>query len=380
MKTALCTISSNNFLPYGLTCLTSVAKFNDYDLFYLIADEFEGDLYNKYEDKITFVKLNQLNKTEAELANLEFKYNIVEFNTCVKPAFYQYLFSLGYENVIYLDPDIECYDKLSYLDNLLESYSIVLTPHKNTSKKSSFFDENAFLNNGIYNLGFIAMHKSTETDRFLNWWDFELKDGCYLDYSKGFATDQIWLNLVPVYFDNVYISKHPGMNIAFWNIDERNISDNLTVDSKKIQFIHYSSMSVNCRMELLDKIFFVSPEFKDIYDSHINTVKSFDFELYSSQKYKFDYFDNGMKIPPQIKRFYGYSEFNRLDNKNPFSTDKGSFFYELSKNKIKCKKENLAMNEKKLNKLIKIFGLKNILNLSRYFSAINVSNISKLYE
>ena len=40
MKTALCTISSNNFLPYGLTCLTSVAKFNDYDLFYLIADEF----------------------------------------------------------------------------------------------------------------------------------------------------------------------------------------------------------------------------------------------------------------------------------------------------------------------------------------------------
>lgn len=42
MKTALCTISSNNFLPYG--CLTSVAKFNDYDLFYLIADEFEGDL------------------------------------------------------------------------------------------------------------------------------------------------------------------------------------------------------------------------------------------------------------------------------------------------------------------------------------------------
>ena len=87
-----------------------------------------------------------------------------------------------------------------------------------------------------------------------------------------------------------------------------------------------------------------------------------------------------MKIPPQIKRFYGYSEFNRLANKNPFSTDKGSFFYELSKNKIKCKKENLAMNEKKLNKLIKIFGLKNILNLSRYFSAINVSNISKLYE
>ena len=28
------------FLSYGLTCLTSVEKFNDYDLFYLIVDEF----------------------------------------------------------------------------------------------------------------------------------------------------------------------------------------------------------------------------------------------------------------------------------------------------------------------------------------------------
>ena len=109
-------------------------------------------------------------------------------------------------------------------------------------------------------------------------------------------------------------------------------------------------------------------------------MKSFDFELYSSQKYKFDYFDNGMKIPPQIKRFYGYSEFNRLDNKDPFSTDKGSFFYELSKNKIKCKKENLAMNEKKLNKLIKIFGLKNILNLSRAFVTLMMSFHSSTFS
>lgn len=380
MKTALCTISSNNFLPYGLTCLSSAKKFNDYDLFYLIADEFKDDLYKKYEDKITFVKLTQLDKTEAELANLEFKYTIVEFNTCVKPAFYQYLFSLGYENVIYLDPDIECYDKLSYLDILLETYLIVLTPHKITSKKSSFFDENAFLNNGIYNLGFIGMHKSTETDRFLKWWDLALKDGCYLDYGKGFATDQIWLNLVPVYFDKVYISKHPGMNIAFWNIDERNISDNLTVDSKKIQFIHYSSMSINCKKELLDKIFSISPMLKDIYSSHVNTVKSFDFELYSSQKYKFDYFDNDMRIPSSLKRFYGYSEFNRLNNENPFSTSKDSFFYKISKNKMKCQKKKLTSKEKKLNNLIKIFGLKNILKLSKYFSAVNVANISKLYE
>lgn len=380
MKTALCTISSNNFLSYGLVCLTSVKKFNEYDLFYLIADEFNADLYKKYEDKITFIRLDQLNKSEIELRDLGFKYNIVEFNTCVKPAFYQYLFSLGYENVIYFDPDIECYDKLSYLDNLLESFSIILTPHKNTNKKSTFFEDNAFLNNGIYNLGFIAMHKSSETDRFLNWWDVALKDGCYLDYGNGFATDQIWCNLVPVYFDNVYISKHPGMNIAFWNIDERKISKDLTVNSERIQFIHYSSMSVGCTTNLLDKIFSISPELKNIYELHINAVKNFNFDLYSKIKYKFDYFDNGLKIPLAVKRFYGYSKFEKTDNSNPFSSGKNSFQYNLYKNKIKCKKINLTSNEKKLIRVIKIFGLKNILKISKYLSAVTVSNISKLYE
>ena len=221
MKTALCTISANNFLPYGLDCLLSNKEFNDYDYYYLVADEFDETLYSEYTKDIKFIRLEEIGIDKRDLVELEFKYNIVEFNTCVKPAFYKYLFSLGYDNVIYLDPDIESYSKFTFLDDLLTKNNIVLTPHKCTAKKSTFFKDNDFLNNGIYNLGFIAMHKSEQTNEFLTWWDNALRDSCYVDYSNGMATDQIWANLAPVYFEGVFITKHPGMNLAFWNIDER---------------------------------------------------------------------------------------------------------------------------------------------------------------
>ena len=75
MKTALCTISSNNFLPYGLTCLTSVEKFNDYDLFYLIADDFKDDLYKKYDlspDEVKYID-SMIKPMPKEPVQLEFE-------------------------------------------------------------------------------------------------------------------------------------------------------------------------------------------------------------------------------------------------------------------------------------------------------------------
>ena len=125
MKTALCTISANNFLPYGLDCLYSAKKFNkEYDLFYLIADEFLPDYYESYSSDIIFINLNEIGISNHELIDMEFKYNIVEFNTSVKPSFYKYLFSKGYDNVIYLDPDIESYSKFTYLDELIIHFLI----------------------------------------------------------------------------------------------------------------------------------------------------------------------------------------------------------------------------------------------------------------
>jgi len=37
--------------------------------------------------------------------------------------------------------------------------------------------------------------------------------------------DQKWINLVPLLFEGISISRHVGLNAAFWNLHERTISD-----------------------------------------------------------------------------------------------------------------------------------------------------------
>ena len=381
MKTALCTISANNFLSYGLDCLLSNKKFNNYDYYYLIADDFQEELYLDYNNYVQFIRLEEIGIDNDTLIDLEFKYDIVEFNTSVKPAFYRYLFSKGYDNVIYLDPDIESYSKFTYLDSLLENNNIILTPHKCTTTKSTFFKDNDFLNNGIYNLGFIAMRKSQETLSFLNWWDDALRNSCYLDYSYGMATDQIWANLVPIYFEGVYITKHPGMKLAFWNIDERNIEDNngkIEVNNQDLMFIHYSSLSIGCKKELVQKIFQIAPIFEKLYEKHIENVKSYKYDIFSKISYKYNYYDNGVFIPKEEKRFYGYANLSTRFI-NPFSTNKNSYYKKLKNNKIDCLEKLNDRNKKKLRVLVKILGIKKVLKISKYLSAINLHHISELY-
>ena len=243
-KTALCTISANNFMPYGLDCLYSVKKYNDYDLYYLVADEYRDELYVNYKEDINFIKLDDINISLEELLQMKYKYSLVEFNTSVKPAFYNYLFEKGYENVIYFDPDFKCYNNLKYLDEELEHSSIVLTPHKLTMKDNPLIPDNDILSNGLFNLGFIGMHRCEETLSFLNWWNEKLRDECYLDYLKGNATDQIWCNFVPILCANSKILRHPGMNVAFWNITERQveINDEIMINGEKLLFINFSSL------------------------------------------------------------------------------------------------------------------------------------------
>lgn len=384
MKTALCTISAHNYMPYGLDCLYSVKNFNpNYDVYYLIADKFDGQLYSKFHNDIKFVSLEALDIATKELEELEFKYNVVEFNTSVKPLFYLYLFSLGYDNVIYFDPDFECYASLKPLEEMLINHSFVVVPHKITCRKSSFLTERDFINNGIYNLGFIGMHNTASTKEFLKWWDENLRKSCYLDYKYGMATDQIWLNLGTIYFDGAYVSKHPGMDTAFWNLDERKIEykdGKIKVNDTDLLFFHFSSLSLNCKKEFLKKIIDICPDFERMYEEHKERVLSYDFEKFSSIRYAFNYYDNGMAIDKNFRRFCGYAgllkNFDGL-----FKTNKGSLYWKYVHNKLSVKdKSNLNPKYRIVLKLIKIFGIKKVIKWSSIVASLDLGKVAAAYN
>lgn len=178
-----------------------------------------------------------------------FRYTILEFNTAVKPWMFSWLFNhRKYEKVIYIDPDIYIYDRLTEVDEALNAgHLMVLTPHLtgllDDDKKPSELD---ILQAGTYNLGFLAVAKHPDTNRFLEWWQSKLEYDCVVDLARGLFVDQKWMDLVPGMFSGVSVLRNPGYNVAYWNLKHRTVTENngkFYVNGERLVFFHFSGVN-----------------------------------------------------------------------------------------------------------------------------------------
>lgn len=179
-------------------------------------------------------------------------YDITELNTAVKPYFIDFFLkeNPAVENVIYFDPDIIIFQALDHLIASLLRHPIVVTPHITVPHADALStNENDHLNTGTYNLGFIALRRSNATARFVAWWCEKLANEAFNDVCNGLFTDQKWINLVPVYFPETKIEKHPGYNVAYWNLHERELTErngtHFVNETHPLQFFHFSGYGLN---------------------------------------------------------------------------------------------------------------------------------------
>lgn len=219
------TICSNNYLAQAKSLGDSIKKFNpDYKFVIALVDRFSDKIDYNFFQPHEVVKIEDVGVVDFE--TMVYTYTIIELNTAVKPSVFTYLFNKypSAESVIYFDPDIMLYDKLTVLENGLKENNFILTPHFFTpiydDKKLA---EPDILNAGLYNLGFIAVKRSAEAEKMLDWWTRKLKNECVVSFDRGLFVDQLWINFVPIYFENVLVLKHRGHNIAYWNLHEREV-------------------------------------------------------------------------------------------------------------------------------------------------------------
>ncbi len=125
-------------------------------------------------------------------ASIAFKYDVLALNTNVKPSFMRFLLDKGIEQLIYLDPDIFVYSPLDPIVHCLEKHSIVLTPHFMSPNDADVGAELTLLIAGTYNLGFIAISSTSETRRFLDWWERRCLDMAFDEPRSGLFVDQKW--------------------------------------------------------------------------------------------------------------------------------------------------------------------------------------------
>lgn len=284
---------------------------------------------------------------EGNFERFIFKHSIVEASTAVKGQFFRYLYKTYPEEemFVYLDPDCYVYSDFIEIKDLLKSRPIILCPH--LLQPGNIDMELSSTAHGVYNLGFLAVNRSEEAQRLINWWADRLKLFCYDDIQRGIFTDQKWFDLAPCFFD-VEILKHHGYDFAPWsllNCGMTKESGEYKIMGDSIRFIHFSGYGKTAQKCMSDWLPKGEHPFKELYEEYSKLHEENNKDNISSTPWSYSNYKSGEKILDSIRIKYreNYELMHTIEDpfiysnqffKNSEKNNKISYYYQKSKEVI----------------------------------------------
>lgn len=312
---AICTIIAKNYVAFARTLAQSFLSFHPgYRCYVLVVDDFEGYI-NPADECFELVKLTDLNIPNP--LGFCFKYNVKELCTAAKAHLLDYLIrEKSVNELLYLDPDILVTGPLDGIYEKLGTYDIVLTPHLDTDYPDDDLlpDDGYILRAGQFNLGFIGVNSSENAKSFLNWWKPKLYKKCVIDVLNGYFVDQKFIDFAPIFFDNLFVEKDVGYNVAYWNLHSRRISgENGTwmCNGGPLYFFHFSgytpeSAAVSSHIPSSLSRYHLSNrrDLRKLFAEYKDLLIKNGYKQASAWPYTFGYFKTGERIPDNLRHYY----------------------------------------------------------------------------
>lgn len=240
---------TSNYIPKARVLARSVKKYVPGAVFHVLLCDIPPpgfDLNREDFDHLLLLDDLEIENRSAWI----FQHNVVELCTAVKAlGFLQIFRKFDTDKIVFFDPDIVLFSDIEVIDQRLDSYSVILTPHQTepeTLRSAIMDNEVSSLKHGVFNLGFLAVRKSPEGMRFLEWWGSRLRDFCFDDRGQGLFTDQKWIDLAPAFFHDLAILREPQFNVSTWNISRRQLTGDLErgiyVNGNPLCFYHFSGI------------------------------------------------------------------------------------------------------------------------------------------
>lgn len=297
-----------NYLPKARTLAQSVKKTYPDSKFVLCLVEREKlDITSFSEfDEVVTPKDVWPNDHEATL----YKYDVVEACTAIKGELFCHLFEKHRDEIkfVYLDPDTFVFAPLKELEEALEKYQVVVTPHLTEPevKLEAILDnEISVARHGVFNLGFLAVSRGETSAQFVRWWADRLKIFSYADYWNGLFTDQKWVDQAPAFFD-IYILKHPGYNVAPWNISKRKITQRgdayFVNETYQLRFFHFSGLDSGANIVMLNKYAGKDSEVFKIREGYLDQLRNNGESSENRGPWSYDILDSKSKFVKKSKR------------------------------------------------------------------------------
>lgn len=270
-----------------------------------------------------------------------FRHDVVEACTAVKGRMLCDLLDRSdCAKVLYFDPDIAVINPMDDIERKLDECSVMLTPHQvdpepREARQAIGDNEISSLNYGVFNLGFVAVANDDEGRRFAQWWDDRLRDWCYDQLDIGIFVDQKWCNLVPCFFDGVFVNRDPGCNVASWNIGHRRMRFDETgtalINDTPLRFFHFTKLGP-VGDTMTQKYAGDNIEVFELWWWYRQQVMEATAAEIPKGWWYYGTFDNGEKIPKAARELYRHRADLRHSFPNPRETRGNSFLGWLKNN------------------------------------------------
>ncbi|KIL35528.1 hypothetical protein SD71_12760 [Cohnella kolymensis] len=267
-----------------------------------------------------------------------FKYDALQATCSLKPVLMEYLLTTYKHNdmFVYLDTDTRLFSPFDEIAETLETNSILLTPHSiyplihpvssSVNKYQSIrWKELGILKTGLFNAGFFALKRNGNSTAFIQWWKNRLARYCYKDIKEGLFDDQRWLDLAPCYFD-VYFLKHPGYNVAFWNLYERTVrklpDGSYCVNDRPLRFFHFSQVDSYLK-EIIRSMSESGAPYDVMSKDYVHTLNQHQWDKYRNKQWSYACFASGRPIKQHSRQ--KYARHPERYHSNPFSLANSKF-------------------------------------------------------
>jgi len=269
--TAAYTVVTPNYLAHAWSLKKSFLQHNlDAEFFICILGD-ESHYPDKNLLNVYFIN----NISDDRIKGMILRYNPFELSCAIKPFFATHILEdqPGLQRLIYLDSDMYVFGVFTPLTDA----AITLSPHRTknigflpVTENFSFISLNRY---GVYNAGYFELQRKGEAMAFLDWWKVLMEKGAFNKPDEHLFTDQPWLNAVPSFFDDIYINKNPGYNVAYWNLIERRVEEkegSIYVNGEPLVLFHFAKYKVEEPEKMTDfqndfLSFATFPELKPIF-------------------------------------------------------------------------------------------------------------------
>lgn len=334
---AICTIITKSYLAHAKSLSESIKKYHpNIPIYVLLADKIEQNYFNPQEESFNWIYLSDLSNQEA-IKQMSFYYNPFEFCCALRGFLHEYIYTkTKVKRWLFLDSDIMITHSLETIFEQLNNYDILLNPHSKTPiKEEQYIDphEISLLVCGCYNGGFLGLTKTENTYNFINWLKRRLIEFSFNDRDRAnpraLYVDQLWLNLVPFYFQKVGLLDHPGANLGHWNLFEKCLikteNDQILVDEKPLLFAHFSGLDLNdlTKVSIHNPIYNnkVYPIWQELAEKYKSLLYKNGYEKIINYPFAFSHFNSGEKILINHRQcYYDYLKKGDNNNSSPFKS------------------------------------------------------------